>query len=313
MKLGHPVFRATRFASNPLLAISTDTNLSFGDRNIYNRHGTWALNINGPSVVRVPDWVESKLGKYYMYFAHHMGSHIRMAYADAVDGPWRVFSPGSGVMRRAENPGCRSHIASPDVHVVGNEFIMYFHDTKGHGITHIARSEDGLNFTADCTRSLGPFYWAAFEHRHEWYALAKNGSSGGILYKSPNGVDFEKGPGALPNMRHAAVFKINADADEAYAIFSRIGDTPEHLRISKMTFDNGWPIIDDDGQELLLPDPTVAYEGKGHPTTSKEGAAHAGRLELRDPAVFVDDDGSIFLFYAGGGETGIAGARLKLE
>ena len=28
-------------------------------------------NINGPSVLRVPDWVENPLGQYYLYFAQH--------------------------------------------------------------------------------------------------------------------------------------------------------------------------------------------------------------------------------------------------
>ena len=41
-------------------------------------------NINGPSLVRVPEWVENPLGKYYLYFAHHRGAYIRLAYADAL-------------------------------------------------------------------------------------------------------------------------------------------------------------------------------------------------------------------------------------
>ena len=28
-------------------------------------------NINGPSLIKVPDWVENPLGKYYLYFSHH--------------------------------------------------------------------------------------------------------------------------------------------------------------------------------------------------------------------------------------------------
>ena len=39
-------------------------------------------NINGPTVIRVPPWVKRPLGRYYMYFAHHMGAFIRLAYAD---------------------------------------------------------------------------------------------------------------------------------------------------------------------------------------------------------------------------------------
>ena len=51
-------------------------------------------NINGPSVMRVPSWVERSLGRYYMYFAHHQGDHIRLAYADALEGPWQVYESG---------------------------------------------------------------------------------------------------------------------------------------------------------------------------------------------------------------------------
>jgi hypothetical protein len=33
-------------------------------------------NINGPSLIRVPGWVEQPLGKYYLYFAHHSGTGL---------------------------------------------------------------------------------------------------------------------------------------------------------------------------------------------------------------------------------------------
>ena len=32
-------------------------------------------NINGPSLIQVPDWLPNPLGKYYLYFAHHKGEH----------------------------------------------------------------------------------------------------------------------------------------------------------------------------------------------------------------------------------------------
>ncbi len=47
-------------------------------------------NINGPSLLRVPEWVPNKLGKYYLYFAHHKGKYIRLAYADDLKGPWKI-------------------------------------------------------------------------------------------------------------------------------------------------------------------------------------------------------------------------------
>ena len=52
-------------------------------------------NIQGPSLIKVPEWVENPLGNYYLYFADHRGTYIRMAYADEVTGPWTVYSPGS--------------------------------------------------------------------------------------------------------------------------------------------------------------------------------------------------------------------------
>ena len=58
-------------------------------------HDSIGVNIQGPSLVRVPDWVEAPLGRYYLYFADHKGTYIRLAYADAVEGPWQIYAPGS--------------------------------------------------------------------------------------------------------------------------------------------------------------------------------------------------------------------------
>ena len=57
--------------------------------------GVWSGNLNFPCVIRVPDWVERPLGKYYLYFSAHHGSYIRLAYADRVTGPWKVYEPGT--------------------------------------------------------------------------------------------------------------------------------------------------------------------------------------------------------------------------
>src|SRR5262245_25405114 len=52
-------------------------------------------NIQGPSLIRVPDWAPGRLGRYYLYFADHKGRYIRLAYADELLGPWRIHVPGS--------------------------------------------------------------------------------------------------------------------------------------------------------------------------------------------------------------------------
>ncbi len=58
-------------------------------------HPSIGENIQGPSLIRVPDWVAGRLGRYYLYFADHKGAHIRLAHADAVEGPWTVHRPGA--------------------------------------------------------------------------------------------------------------------------------------------------------------------------------------------------------------------------
>jgi hypothetical protein len=58
---------AVRFPENPSLTLKSSPTI--GD------------NSNGPSVIKVPDWVPNKLGAFYMYFAHHRGMYIRLAYA----------------------------------------------------------------------------------------------------------------------------------------------------------------------------------------------------------------------------------------
>ncbi|MFW5864307.1 MAG: hypothetical protein ACOCVT_02535, partial [bacterium] len=58
-------------------------------------------NINGPSVIRVPDWLWSRLAgtvaadaKYLMYFGNHGGQYIRLAYAENIEGPWALYQTG---------------------------------------------------------------------------------------------------------------------------------------------------------------------------------------------------------------------------
>src|SRR5450432_3209946 len=71
-----------RFKGNPII---TPGLLPAGDGD----------DINGPSLIKVPGWVNNKLGKYYLYFAHHKGKYIRLAYSDDLKGPWEIYKPGA--------------------------------------------------------------------------------------------------------------------------------------------------------------------------------------------------------------------------
>ncbi|RMD73891.1 MAG: hypothetical protein D6820_17845, partial [Lentisphaerae bacterium] len=71
------------------------------------------FNTNGPSIIKVPDWLPNALGRYYLYFAGHNAKNIAMAWSDSPEGPFTLFS--RGVLHISQTP-FRHHIASPDVH-----------------------------------------------------------------------------------------------------------------------------------------------------------------------------------------------------
>ena len=156
--------------------------------------------------------MRSPLGRYYLYFAHHHGDHIRLAYADSLRGPWTLHVPGT--LQLADTP-FHDHIASPDVHVRDGEILMYFHGRSQKGeaqTTCLASSADGLRFST-VSGPLGPFYFRVFVHRGWHYAIAKNGNIDGVLLRSPNGRDaFESGPRVIPRMRYTAIQWIDSDS-----------------------------------------------------------------------------------------------------
>src|SRR4051794_1574319 len=77
---GTPV-RVQRLLDRPIITPQLDASLG--------------PNIQGPSLIRVPSWAPEPLGKYYLYFADHKGSYIRLAYADNLLGPWHIHASGS--------------------------------------------------------------------------------------------------------------------------------------------------------------------------------------------------------------------------
>jgi hypothetical protein len=85
---GRSVVVARRLPQSPIIRHTMDARL----RDEARRYGY--VNVNGPSLVRVPTWIENRLGDYYLYFAHHKGEFIRMAHADRLSGPWTVYGPG---------------------------------------------------------------------------------------------------------------------------------------------------------------------------------------------------------------------------
>lgn len=267
-------------------------------------------DINGPALVMAPKWLEHPLGRYYLYFAGHRGTYIRLAYADSLVGPWKIYEPG--VLAIAQT-ACRGHIASPDVHVDDEkrEIRMYFHGPARSGEgqrTYLAVSKDGLHFSAS-TKILGESYFRVFQRGGDYYAI----SNGGILHHSRDGVtEFEQGPNLFPmpeghRVRHSAM-KMNGDILTVY--YSRIGDNPESIMVSTIRMTAGWKQWKpSEGVVVLRPE--LAWEGADLAREpSAEGPAKGRVRQLRDPAIY-EEGGKTYLLYSVAGESGIAIAELR--
>jgi hypothetical protein len=303
-------------------------------------HPSIGTNIQGPSMIRVPDWIADRLGDYYLYFADHKGGYIRLAYADRPEGPWTVHPPGSlhlAQSRFLTQPPAASpeqvsqyeahlkqrgiaishdalseittpHIASPDVHVdaARRRVLMYFHGLEGVAtqLSRVAISPDGIGFKA-LPEVLGPSYLRIFPHAGMTYALAMPGQ----FFRSKDGLrGFEPGPVLFnPNMRHAAVLK---RGDELRVFWTQVGDAPERILCSRIDIGGDWRGWKE-GPPVEVLRPEHPWEGADAPLLpSIRSTAYGHVNQLRDPAVF-EEDGRIWLLYAVAGESGIAIAEIR--
>ena len=304
-------------------------------------HPTMGSNIQGPSVLSVPEWIEEPLGRLYLYFADHKGTYIRLAFADQVAGPWVVHAPGalqlvdSGFptepfeVSDEELDAIRSryedvlgfdrmpsdlrgdltipHVASPDVHVdeAAGEVVCYFHGLAelGRQASKVAVSTDGITFSV-LPGEVPHTYLRAFLHDGATYGLAMPG----VVYRSTDGrTGWEQGPILFGrDMRHSAV---TVRDGTLHVFWTRVGDAPESILHSTVDLDGDW------GRwraskpaEVLRPE--RPWEGADLPVEpSIRGAAEGPVRQLRDPALF-EDGGRTFLFYAVAGESGIGVAEV---
>lgn len=317
----------TRLPSNPIITTAS--------------HPTLGNNVNGPSLIRVPDWLPNPLGRYYLYFGHHGGEHIRLAIADRLEGPWRVHPPGVLPVSASHFAG---HIASPDVHVdhEHQRIVMYFHGMLPREQraplasaelndpfyisqrTRAASSTDGLTFTARA-EVLAAAYLRVWRWRGVFYGMAMPG----LLYRSADWFGpFERGPIILQTkeeaqaalragvgmVRHAAVRLVPAtkphSTDTLEIYYSRTGDAPERILMSTVDLHDDWSRWRASGpMEVIRPE--LHWEGADcEHTASTRGAVSGRAWQLRDPAVF-EDDGQTCLLYSIAGEQGLAIARLS--
>ena len=201
------------------------------------------------------------------------------------------------------------HIASPDLHInhENERIIMYFHGLESFGkqLTRVATSKDGIHFEAR-HELLGRSYWRAFYHDGYTYALAMPGQ----LYRSRDPLSsFEEGPLLFnPDMRHTALLK---KGNMMCVFWTQVGHTPERILLSTIDLSGDWRSWrETDATEILRPE--TDWEGADAPLEpSVRSVAYGHVNQLRDPAVYVEDD-DVYLLYAVAGESGIAIVKLHI-
>jgi hypothetical protein len=314
-----------RFPENPLISLASSK--SIGD------------NLNGPSVIRVPRWIKHPLGRYYMYFAHHKGTFIRLAYANSIHGPWKIYEPG--VLQVGETifsrpqpdpPGSQAytHVASPDLFIdeANRRLVMYVHgmwtdgkqwpadsaaaskwmrDNRYAQYTQTALSRDGIHFEPRPGIVLKTSYLREFEWSGAHYAMARLG----VLARA-NSIEgpFEPGPNPFDSspyagrVRHVALL---VKGNTLYVFFSAIGDAPEKILLSTIALAGDWKNWKASVPVEVL-SPYESYECPSLPVVpSRAGESEGPENALRDPAIF-QEHGRVFLFYSVCGEQGIGGA-----
>lgn len=300
-------FTITRLAGGPIITPNMDERMGG--------------NIQGPSLIKVPDWVRNPLGKYYLYFADHRGTYIRMAYADEVTGPWTVYTPGT--LKLVDSffpttcPPCAlapgrvaalyPHIASPEVLVREDlkQIVMYYHGRgAGKQFTRAAVSGDGIQFKGR-EEDLGRAYFRVIKHKDYYYAM----SMPGVVYRSLDGLtNFEEGPKFFnADMRHSALLVRD---NLLYIFFTNRGDAPERIMLSTIELKDNWnEWVASKPIEVMRPE--LNYEGADLPIeASKGGHIDEQAHQLRDPAIFQDGN-KTYLLYAVAGENGIAIAEIN--
>ena len=314
-----------RFKNNPIITAGMLPSKEEGD------------DINGPCLIEAPNWLPNKLGKYYLYFAHHKGKYIRLAYADDLKGPWKIYTPGtlhiedcicnkapfaSGESIRhtgAENAGDEvTHIASPDVLVdtANKQLVLYFHcpleyNGKKGQYSLRAVSKDGIHFKADST-VLGDSYFRVFKYNNYYYSLARTG----IVGRSKDGIEtFERGNNpfstkdSVSRLRHVA---LKVEGNTLYVFYSRIGDGPERILLSTINLNDDW-LSWKASAPIEVAAPVTEYEGVNLPINKSESGLYYGAVrQLRDPYVYVENK-KWYLLYAAAGENSIAIGELNIN
>ena len=272
-------------------------------------------NLTGPSVMKVPQWVDEPLGAYYMYFANHIGKEIRLAFANDPLGPWEVYS--KPVLELSELKGALRHVASPEAVIDwgSRQFYLFVHspiaDSRGQK-TFTTVSDDGSLFYQIGNGPTIDFpYVRVFHWDSQFWAVGRHSRSY-LLFSSDTPEGEWLPQGSLPlgeNVRHVG---LKVFESTLLVAFSRVEESPESIYMVALDlthFERN--SVFGSAPVGCLVSAVYPFEGAAlDPVASEPGPQKLMIAnDVRDPDLFIDD-GAVYLFYSVGGERGIAAGHI---
>jgi hypothetical protein len=306
-------------------------------------------NIQGPSLIKTPEWLPNSLAKYYLYFADHKGNHIKMAYADNLLGPWNIYSGGTLQLEHSgfltESPEMPRdfdstqssvgllegfdphpeqseyiptrlddmmipHIASPDVHVDNEKKqIIMFY----HGLEKFGTQSTKVAISSDGInfKNTTNIVSRPYFRRFKYKGTFYGMAMPGFIYKNTGDIDeYTEIKRLFPNkIRHSGVFLIE---DTLYVFYSLVEDVPERIYVSTIELNtNAENWKESNAKEVIRP--TLDWEGVNLPLQhSSRSSINIPVNQLRDPYIFKDED-DMYLLYTAKGERGIGICHIEID
>jgi arylsulfatase A-like enzyme len=281
-------------------------------------------------------WASEIEGPWHLY---NIGKNIPVGDRGVLDLGDDVIELDNGIVIP------NNHLASPDAHIdnENQRIVLYFHSgastyVNGEKIgqrTYVSHSPFGLGFYDNIQPViLGNTYFRVFEYKDNLYALTNDGTPFKALDASdpwtpPTGFDFTGTlweehagnpfqetitniAGLSPSELRVRHPSVRVKGDQLHVFYSRRGDLLENIQMSTIDLSVGdWTKWDASYPPTKILQSQPGWEGGDlTPAPSVGGYAPEDVNQLRDPYVFEDRDGSLYLFYTGRGEDAIGVAQL---
>jgi len=278
-------------------------------------------NCTGHSIIEKPSWIESAYN-YLLFFTNEHGE-VYVGFSSTIDGLYAI----QPCVLRTNSEDALFYFPEVVVDEQQKQIILFLvteskdEDSflpevyKRH--TVIFGSRDGTIFKELITPfSFTYEHFKVFKYESNYFAIARDETNNcAVLLKSSSLLgNWEVGPSFLNGFRSGSFF-VDSNNFNIWLFFTRVQEMPESILITKFPSNidwKEWPNHMSEIESLLAPEED--YEGALAPHWfSTSGPASDEMNEVRYPHVFYQKEThQITLLYSVGGESGIAGATIRV-